>query len=319
MNTKEWLHKRLPLTALILSLLLFVLSMASNNAGSDTEKVARNTAEKIEDRLEILERYIEEALETDRKELILPEGLPEDMVIYRYINDSLQSWSNQFSIINDDITSRLVFQRLTDRSEQIISPLTDVTEEISYLNFGPKWYLVKSVNGNGNQKIICGLEIKNTLIDDARRNENGVNPRLKLSGKYSVLPLTNSGGSAVEIDGKPQNPVRQQSGHPILRQLDAALDCCDSVSHRYRNVYGRTQNPESLYCGRIDPYAPFPYVIHLGTTDERDIRTVLPYHICRRSCLLLVRFPSSDQHLHHTDDDLSFSGEEQNNGNNQEA
>ena len=203
MNTKEWLHKRLPLTALILSLLLFVLSMASNNAGSDTEKVARNTAEKIEDRLEILERYIEEALETDRKELILPEGLPEDMVIYRYINDSLQSWSNQFSIINDDITSRLVFQRLTDRSEQIISPLTDVTEEISYLNFGPKWYLVKSVNGNGNQKIICGLEIKNTLIDDARRNENGVNPRLKLSGKYSVLPLTNSGGSAVEIDGKP--------------------------------------------------------------------------------------------------------------------
>lgn len=203
MNTKEWLHKRLPLTALILSLLLFVLSMASNNAGSNTEKVARNTAEKIEDRLEILDRYTKEALETDRKELILPEGLPEDMVIYRYLNDSLQSWSNQFSIINDDITSRLVFQRLTDRSEQIISPLTDVTEEISYLNLGPKWYLVRSVTGNDNQKIICGLEIKNTLIDDARRNENGVNPRLKLSGKYSVLPLTNSGGSAVEIDGKP--------------------------------------------------------------------------------------------------------------------
>ena len=203
MNTKEWLHKRLPFTALILSLILFVLSLASNNAVSNTDKVASEVASRIEKRLSALEGYIQTALDTDRKELILPEGMPEDMVIYRYINDSLQSWSNQFSIINDNISSLLVFQRLTDRRSQIISPLADVTEEISYLNFGPKWYLVKSVNGNGGQKVIAGLEIKNTLIDDVRRNENGVNPHLKLPGKYSVLPLTNSGGSAVEIDGKP--------------------------------------------------------------------------------------------------------------------
>ena len=203
MNTKEWLHKRLPFTALILSLILFVLSLASNNAGSDTDKVALETASRIEKRLSILEDCIQTALETDKKELILPEGLPEDMVIYRYINDSLQSWSNQFSIINDNISSLLVFQRLTDRRSQIISPLTEVTDEISYLNFGPKWYLVKYVTGSGGQKVIAGLEIKNTLIDDVRRYENGVNHHLKLPGKYSVLPLTNSGGSAVEIDGKP--------------------------------------------------------------------------------------------------------------------
>lgn len=203
MNTKEWLHRRLPFTALILALILFVLSLASNNAVSNTDKVASEVASRIEKRLNALEGYTQTALDTDRKELILPEGLPEDMVIYRYINDSLQSWSNQFSIINDNISSLLVFQRLTDRRSQIISPLADVTDEIAYLNLGPKWYLVKSVSGSGGQKVIAGLEIKNTLIDDARRNENGVNPHLKLPGKYSVLPLTNSGGSAVEIDGKP--------------------------------------------------------------------------------------------------------------------
>ena len=203
MNTKEWLHKRLPFTALILAFVLFVLSLASNNAGSNTDKVASETAARIEKRLVDLDRNIEAALETDRKELILPDGLPEDMVIYRYINDSLQSWSNQFSIINDNISSLLVFQRLTDRRSQIVSPLADVTDEISYLNLGPKWYLVKSVTGTGGQKVIAGLEIKNTLIDDARRNENGVNPHLKIPGKYSVIPLTNSGGSAVIIDGKP--------------------------------------------------------------------------------------------------------------------
>lgn len=203
MNTKEWLHKRLPLTALILALVLFVLSMASNNAGSNTDKIAADTAELIEKRLKALDSYALTALETDEHELILPGELPEDMVIYRYINDSLQSWSNQFPIINDDISSVLVFQRLTDRRSQIVSPLADVTDELSYLNLGPKWYLARFISGSGNQKIIAGLEIKNTLIDDARRNENGVNPHLKLPGKYSVLPLTNSGGSAVEINSKP--------------------------------------------------------------------------------------------------------------------
>ena len=212
MNSKEWLHKRLPFTALILSLILFVLSLASNNAISNTDHIALETASRIEKRLTLLEDCIQRALETDKKELILPEGIPDDMVIYRYINDSLQSWSNQFSIINDNISSLLVFQRLTDRRSQIISPLADVKDEISYLNLGPKWYLVKSVTGSGGQKIIAGLEIKNTLIDDARRNENGVNPLLKLSGKYSVLPLTTSGGSAVEIDGKPLFKILYDSG-----------------------------------------------------------------------------------------------------------
>ena len=203
MKTKEWLHKRIPFTALVLALILFILSMAGNNAGSDTEKTASETADRIRQRLELLDRYMETARNTGKEELILPEGLPEDMVIYRYVNDSLQSWSNQFSVLNDDISSRLVFQRLTDRSAGLRSPLAEAKEEISYLNIGPKWYLVKSATYNDNQRLIAGLEIKNTLIDDARRNENGVNPRLKVPGIYSVLPLNHSGGSAVEIDGKP--------------------------------------------------------------------------------------------------------------------
>ena len=204
MNTQEWLHKRLPLTALFLALLLFILSMASNNAGSNTDKISEETAARIEKRLAILDSYIAQAHATDKNELILPAGLPEDMVVYRYINDSLQSWSNQFPIINDDISSRLVFYRLTSRNHTLTSPLSETGEEITYQNIGAKWYLTKAVTTEDNQKIIAGLEIKNSLIDDARKNENGVNPKLRLSRKYSVLPLSNSGGSAVYIDGKPQ-------------------------------------------------------------------------------------------------------------------
>ena len=204
MRTKEWLHKKIPLAALFLAILLFVLSMASRNAGSDTDKAAADMAERIEKRLDILDGYIIQAQATEKSELILPDGLPDDMVIYRYINDSLQSWSNQFPIINDDISSRLLFHRLTDRTTALTSPLTEAREYISFLNIGPKWYLAKSVTSMDNQKIIAGLEIKNTLIDDARKNENGVNPKLNLSRKYSVQPLNNSGGSAVTIEGEPQ-------------------------------------------------------------------------------------------------------------------
>ena len=203
MDTKEWLHKRLPLTALVLALTLFVLSMSGNNPGGDTEEIAYKSARRIEDRVEILDSYISKALDTDRKEQILLEGLPEDMVIYRYVNDSLQSWSNQFSILNDDISSRHVFQTLTDRKSRIVSFLSDAREDFKYMNLGPKWYLVKSVSDGPDEKVIAGLEIKNTLLDDLRRNENGVNPRLGISGKYSVLPLNHSGGSAVEIHGQP--------------------------------------------------------------------------------------------------------------------
>lgn len=203
MKTKEWLHKRLPLLALILSLVLFVLSMASGNSDGNTEEIAEETAGRIEKRLAVLDKYLEEARNADKDQIMLLEGLPDDMVIYRYINDTLQSWNNQFSLINDDISTRMMFPVLTDRSSRIVSYLTDVDEGLSYMNLGPKWYLIKSVEVDGSIRLIAGIEIKNTLIDDVRRNDNGVNRRLKLPGKYAVLPLNHSGGSAVEIDGTP--------------------------------------------------------------------------------------------------------------------
>ncbi len=198
--------------ALVLALTLFVLSMAGNDIGSDTDKVAREVAVNIENRLEILDRHIAMEMENVSPGMTMHKGLPEDMVIYRYVNDSLKSWTNQFSTLNDDIASRLLFYRLTDSRANLISPLAEAAEDFSYMNIGPKWYLVKKVICNDSQTIIAGLGIKNSLIDDARRNENGVNVKLKLPGRYAIIPLTNSGGSAVEINGKPIFKVIHDSG-----------------------------------------------------------------------------------------------------------
>ena len=200
--TKDFTHKKLPLLIFLVAFFLFILSLLGNNTGHDTDMVARKTAHRLKQRIEILDSHILLAKDTEKCDL-LEMNLPEDMVIYRYVNDSLQSWCNQFSIINDDIANRMVFERLSDMNDRIISPLAGVTEEFSYISLGPKWYIVKAVTGDNNEKLIAGIEIMNTLIDDMHKTENGVNPLLKTKGYYSVIPISYGSGSPVEIDGIP--------------------------------------------------------------------------------------------------------------------
>lgn len=195
--------RTLALASFLLSIITFALSLIGRDDTGHTERVARAVKSRVESRIEVLEKHIQLSAEDENEGEECIGDLPEDMVIYMYVNDSLKSWSNQFSVLNDDISNKMVFQRLTNLKNRIISPLNEVTQEYSYMNLGPKWYLVRSVDGEGGKKIVAGLEIKNTLIDDIRRNDNGVNSRLKLPGKYSIYPLNFSGGTAVSIDGKP--------------------------------------------------------------------------------------------------------------------
>ncbi|MBQ8838514.1 MAG: GHKL domain-containing protein [Bacteroidales bacterium] len=203
MNSKDFTKKKLSVLILLLALFLLIISMTGNKAGNDTDFAADYIKHRLENRLELLDRYALQAAGNPDENLPSIEGLPDDMVIYRYINDSLQSWSNQFSIINDDISNRLVFSRLTSFNYRLTSPLSSVSDTISYINLGPKWYIVKSIDGTNNVKVIAGLEIKNTIIDDLRTSENGVNDKLRLPGRYSVQSIQHSGGSPVEIDGVP--------------------------------------------------------------------------------------------------------------------
>ncbi|MGM9736413.1 MAG: sensor histidine kinase [Candidatus Cryptobacteroides sp.] len=249
MSVRDFINRKFTLATFVTALALFILSMAGNNSVNDTDKVAAKLGRRIDKRVELLDRYIGEALATPPDQLMEIRNLPEDMVIYRYVNDSLQSWCNQFSVLNDDISSRLVFQRLTNLRSRIVSPLSEVTEELSFMNFGPKWYIVKMSVGDWNEKVIAGIEIKNRLVDDVRKSDNGVNPKLRLDGRYSVMPVNYSGGSAVEIGGKPLFKIFiETSGQPapffdnsILRWIALALFTLASLlflaMHRTLKVY----------------------------------------------------------------------------------
>ena len=203
MPLRNFTYKKLPLIILVISVMFFIMSMAGDKSGDDTLKFAAKVEKRLHKRAGLLDTYISQSMLDADKDGRLPGNLPEDIVIYRYVNDSLQAWSNQFPVINDDISSRMVFQRLTNFRNRITSPLANAHERFSYLSLGPKWYIVKCVTGSNNEKIIAGLEIKNTLIKDVHKSENGVNRKLRLPERFSVQPINHSGGSAVSLDGEP--------------------------------------------------------------------------------------------------------------------
>lgn len=240
--------QKLPLGSFIFSLVMMILSMIGNIPFNNPNKITSRIEDRIEKRLEILDGHIRYALDNQSDEKVLTMDIPEDMVIYRYVNDSLQSWCHLFPVLNDDISSRLLLKRLTGTRSRLESPLSEITEDLTYESLGPKWYLVKKVQGKNNETIIAGLLIKNTLIDDLRKTENGVNRNLRLPGRYSVQPLTHSGGTPVIIDGKALFKIIQTPSqaavrfdNTMLRWFALALFALTTIlfliSHRTFKVY----------------------------------------------------------------------------------
>lgn len=91
MEVKIFTYKRVAVVGLVLALVLFVMSMTGLGKGEDTESIAEQASERVTSRLELLDDHIAKALLTDKESLMAPERIPDDMVIYLYVNDSLQS------------------------------------------------------------------------------------------------------------------------------------------------------------------------------------------------------------------------------------
>ena len=181
------------------AVVLLVFSLFVSVMPGDTGRAAARVSRTVGERMHLLDEYISSALTADRRSWAGEENLPEDMVIYRYVDDTLQSWSNQFPVRNDDISSRYVFPRLSRPREGIYSPLAEVTEEPTFINFGQKWYLAES-RSLGSRTVIAGLEIVDSMSGD---DPGGVNKRLGLGRRFSVVPISESDGSAATLDGKP--------------------------------------------------------------------------------------------------------------------
>ena len=180
-----------------------------------SESAARRLNRNIQKRFTVLERYMHEAEELSPDSWMTFKDLPEDMVVYRYVGDSLQSWCNQFSLDNDDISNRLLIQRFVNLRYNLVSPLSEADTSVKYMSIGPKWYLVKSISDDHGCRIIGGLEIRNTVDS---RSVNGINPRLHVSDHFSVFPIAYSGGAVISLEGYPLMKLVQETSRisPLL-------------------------------------------------------------------------------------------------------
>ncbi|MBR0222642.1 MAG: hypothetical protein IJL93_00025 [Bacteroidales bacterium] len=197
----------LALALLGVSLFCLLFSLPYNAGSVDTEGEARRVGRQVSQRMIKLEAYMQEALNEPEESWLELVSLPEDMVIYKYVDDTLRSWCNQFSLKNDDISHRMVYPMFANPKAQYESPLTAVTAEPALICMGPKWYLVRSLVRDGTE-IIGGLEL---VDENNRRLSNRVNRRLKLPARYAIRPLSYSGGTTVELDGRPVFKVMSES------------------------------------------------------------------------------------------------------------
>ena len=199
MNKKMLIRRWTSVALLVAAILVLGVSVLSGNRRSNVESAAEDLGQKMEKRMALLDKYIDQALHSDPKQWMDLGALPEDMVVYRYVDDTLQSWANQFPIRNDDIRPRTLVQRLGDSRDNLSSPLSDVPEHLIYANHGPKWYLEKAVQGDGC-KVIAGLEIVNELQAGSL---NGINKHFRQDARYSIRPISASVGAPVLVSGIP--------------------------------------------------------------------------------------------------------------------
>ncbi len=199
MNRKRLIRQSLAAALMVAAVVTYIISALVGTGRSDVTSAAREMSRKVEVRMALLDAYINQALQEDPTAWLDLPGLPEDMVVYRYVEDSLQSWANQFPLRNDDIHIRTLVQRLGDARTSLASPLSDASSQPGFANFGPKWFLVKAVEGT-DCKVVAGLEIVNELSAGA---QGGVNRHFRVNERYSVRPLSTGTGAPVCIQGKP--------------------------------------------------------------------------------------------------------------------
>ncbi|MCR5351348.1 MAG: hypothetical protein K6E35_02490 [Bacteroidales bacterium] len=202
-NRKEWFAAAM----LVISVVAFISSLRDTQAPGDTNREARRVGRLLDKRVERMDEYIVKALDQDPEEWLSLEGLPSDVVVYRYCKDTLQSWCNEFPITNDRIDRRVYVPFVTDPHITSESPLLQVTDNLSFCLLGTRWYLAKWV-GNEQVRVYAGLEVQDeSLTALGSRTSRG----LRLPARFSIRPLSATGGSAVSVAGSPKFKIVQES------------------------------------------------------------------------------------------------------------
>lgn len=227
LKTSELVSIILAVAGIIMAIAVLV---APKHVG-DFEHASKQVSRVLSSRLTSLDEYSQSALNGDCTKWMDFDSLPDDMVIYRYCSDTLQSWVNMFHVGNDDISHKVLVPFISSNPRfNIVSPLLDVTDSLSYINIGDAWFLAWSYQ-NEDCMVISGLEIASTDMRPGGRHRQRresvfrmrVNPELHLSEEFSVTTLDSDGGVAVVVDDQPLFKIVCENMSASTSQVDVLL------------------------------------------------------------------------------------------------
>lgn len=201
-------------TALLAFLLSLIPPVAQRIDARQTARVERRLVKKQRQ----MERYVRQVQDMPVDQWILLPGFPDDMVLYRYNADTLQSWVNEFSISNDEVDVAPLWYRLHFMSNDNLynTPLAYITEEDNYVNLGLSWYVVKAYT-TGPTKIITGIRIKDEYPSDNMTIVSKMNPSLGMNKGFTSSTLDENNGVFVRgSDGRPLFSIVPASASTVM-------------------------------------------------------------------------------------------------------
>ena len=141
-----------------MALCCFLLSFFHINPSSSDRRTGK-VERMLHKRENILQRYVDKALEIPEDQWLDFDDFPEDMVLYRYVDGELQSWINTFPISNDGLYPGTSWYRIHDLLNRNIFnlPLAFLDDSPQYVNLGHSWYLVKQFEKD-NMLVIGAIE-----------------------------------------------------------------------------------------------------------------------------------------------------------------
>ena len=225
-NIREWIAAAL----FVVGAVLFISSFRVSLPSGDTTGAARRVERVLNRRMALLDTYAGQALAQDPAQWMTLEGLPRDMVVYRYCRDTLQSWSHAFPIANDNINQRVYVPFLADPRVGAESPLLQAEDSVSFVCMGTHWYLLKSY-GDAAVRVIAGVEVMDDLpMGGAYR----VNPRLRLSRRRR-RDAAKAGRSALRAASTGERGCACRAGKVLLGRNSGQLQDIENTFHGGRD------------------------------------------------------------------------------------
>lgn len=185
----DFVRRHIVVILCILSLASFAISFIQHRFES-TKEEAEQIQKLLDDRIRLMDDYSQKALNTPNDQWPEISHLPDDMVIYKYVSDTLQSWINLFPIHNDVVDKAppwYVFHDMAN-TNPFNRPLAYLRPEAQYVNLGNLWYVVKTYT-EGESKVIAGLFIYSEYLTENTVLRNTANPLLGIDDQYVVVPF----------------------------------------------------------------------------------------------------------------------------------